>query len=53
MGEQVVSERLLHILWTKAVGTKDYDKTQWTELLNQIIRANRPLPAPPEANHAE
>lgn len=24
--------RLLHILWTKAVGTKDYNKDEWKQL---------------------
>lgn len=28
--------RLLHTLWTKAVGTKDYDKAEWRELEAEI-----------------
>lgn len=29
--------RLLHILWTKAVGTDRYDKTQWIELERALL----------------
>lgn len=27
----------LHVLWTKAVGTPDYDKTQWMRIDNLIV----------------
>lgn len=30
--------RTLHKLWTKAVGTDDYDKKEWTELERYIAR---------------
>jgi hypothetical protein len=29
--------RILHILWTKAVGTPDYDKSQWRELETLLL----------------
>jgi len=40
--EQVIEERplsthyLMHKLWTKAVGTEDYDKAEWKELEKRI-----------------
>ena len=30
------TDNLLHRLWTKAVGTKDYDKSEWKELERRI-----------------
>lgn len=30
--------RLFHILWTKAVGTKDYDKQQWLKFEGLLTR---------------
>lgn len=36
---------LLHRLWTKAVGTPDYDKSEWTELERMLVNA----PAEPQA----
>lgn len=27
---------LFHVLWTKAVGTRDYDKEQWKQLENSV-----------------
>jgi len=32
MTEILAVDSLLHKLWTKAVGTKDYNKTEWLEL---------------------
>lgn len=32
------THRLLHILWTKAVGTPGYDKHEWMELEKRIWR---------------
>ncbi len=29
---------LFHALWSKAVGTSDYDKKQWLELEREILR---------------
>lgn len=37
--ERVEKHRLLHTLWTKAVGTSDYDKSEWRqleEILNKV-----------------
>lgn len=36
------AHHLLHVLWTKAVGTKDYDKKQWQELETAIYRLIKP-----------
>lgn len=30
------TDNLFHRLWTKAVGTKDYDKKEWMELERRI-----------------
>ncbi len=30
--ERAEKHRILHTLWTKAVGTPDYDKSEWREL---------------------
>jgi len=30
---------LFHALWSKAVGTSDYDKKQWLQLEREIERA--------------
>ena len=35
-------DQLLHRLWTKAVGTKDYDKKEW-QALEQMIWVKLPL----------
>lgn len=32
-----------HALWSKAVGTPDYDKEQWMRLDSEIANANRTL----------
>lgn len=29
--------RLLHILWTKAVGTPKYDRKEWQELERELL----------------
>ncbi len=33
--------KVFHKLWTKAVGTDDYDKKEWVDLEQHIIRLNR------------
>lgn len=33
--------RLLHILWTKAVGQPDYDKATWLELEAECAKLQR------------
>lgn len=38
-----IDHYLLVKLWDKAVGTRDYDKKQWSELSNQVLDANRQL----------
>jgi hypothetical protein len=35
-----VDHHLLLKLWDKAVGTPDYDKLQWSDLSNQILKVN-------------
>jgi hypothetical protein len=40
-----IDTNLFHILWSKAVGTVDYTKSEWLELDNQIANANRFLKA--------
>lgn len=35
------AHRALHILWTKAVGTKDYDKQVWKQLDNALSTLKR------------
>ena len=32
-----------HALWSKAVGTPDYDKSQWMKLDSEIANANREI----------
>ena len=39
----MIDTTLLHALWTKAVGTPDYEKSQWLKLEAQIVSANRTL----------
>ena len=34
--EREKTDNLFHRLWTKAVGTKDYDKKEWQELERRI-----------------
>jgi hypothetical protein len=36
------THHLLHVLWTRAVGTKDYDKKQWQELETSIRNLIKP-----------
>lgn len=36
---KLTTHRLLHVLWTKAVGTDDYDKAEWRELSVRLGRA--------------
>jgi len=35
--EQYVSD-LFHMLWTKAVGTEDYDKQEWKEFQRELLK---------------
>lgn len=30
--------RLFHVLWTKAVGTKEYKKKEWQELASMLLK---------------
>jgi hypothetical protein len=42
----VISDAPLHALWTKAVGTPDYDKSQWIKLeriIHELKHENREL----------
>lgn len=41
MAEQ---DRLLHTLWTKAVGTPDYNKAEWRELAKILGSVEEPEP---------
>lgn len=34
--------RLFHVLWTKAVGTSDYNKQEWKALLAALDRLLHP-----------
>jgi hypothetical protein len=37
--------RLLHVLWTKAVGTSDYNKAEWKQMdhfIEQLIYEAQP-----------
>lgn len=38
---EAVAHRLLHRLWTKAVGTSDYDKKAWQDLEASLFRLSR------------
>ncbi len=44
------AHNLLHRLWTKAVGTPDYDKSEWKDLEGAILTLGRDLK---EAEKAE
>lgn len=35
------ARRLLHTLWTDAVGTKDYDKSKWLQLEQALEELSR------------
>lgn len=37
----VTDHELLHKLWTKAVGTADYNKQEWKELEARFLRGRR------------
>jgi hypothetical protein len=39
---------LFHELWTKAVGAKNYDKSQWLALEKHIPCSPAPAPPPPD-----
>lgn len=34
---------ILHLLWTKAVGTVDYNKKEWLELEAELLELQRQL----------
>ena len=38
MPEELTPFNMLHRLWTKAVGTSDYDKREWKLLERAILR---------------
>lgn len=38
------TDALLHRLWTKAVGMKDYDKEEWRELERRLQSLGEPAP---------
>ena len=45
--KDISTHHLLHRLWTKAVGTPDYDKREWKELESRLIQGSRdPQPRP-------
>lgn len=41
------SHRILHALWTKAVGTPGYDKAEWQELEAAIVELRECTSEPP------
>jgi hypothetical protein len=45
------TDRLMHVLWTRAVGTADYNKKDWIALEAAIARLARRAVADKEASH--
>ena len=39
--KKLSNHSLLHTLWTKAVGTKDYNKQEWKELESRLIKLTK------------
>lgn len=37
------AHKAMHVLWTKAVGTSDYNKQEWKELDNAMVALARSL----------
>lgn len=42
--EGMSTRALLERLWTKSVGTRDYDKEEWRELERRLPGADEPKP---------
>lgn len=50
--QNMANHRLLHVLWTKAVGTPGYKKDEWRELESRLLRLDRLEKAETDAKHS-